>query len=172
VASLAPVIAVDLGYAPAAVVVGGTWDCAFLLAARRFPRWGPDLFAVLQEWRERWPDSEMWCESTFSGPRWNRDTGRLQESQVVELASTFGIVYRTNALTGHDAFIGWDKLGRPALGEGPAGEHLRDACGVSCHALIDSRSGRPLWDFTTGEVRARMREEKANRRRGRARARR
>lgn len=147
--SLAPILAVDLGVRPAAVIIAGTWECPVRLDVRRFTRWGKELFQQIVEWRERWPNLECWCESTFSGARWNRDTGRRQEEMVSDLAGLVGMVYRVEALGVGDPVVGWQKLGSPALGKGPVGEHVRDACGVALAALSRSRSGTPLYQFTT-----------------------
>ena len=141
---LEPVIAVDLGERPAAVAVAGTEGAPVLLAIRRFGSW--DTAAVtgqLEEWLGRWPGARIWCEETFTERRRAKrhlaDVGRRQEAQAGFLEGwSYGKteVCRVPPCYGNEPFAAWARLGRPAAGDGTAGEHVRDACAIALKALI------------------------------------
>jgi hypothetical protein len=139
VSQLAPIIACDLGAECAAVLVTGTFNCPVLLDARRWSHWDPEkIVAQLRTWRrsKRGRDAKMWCEDTFSGPKWLRDVGRKQEAQAGLLQGIMGDVFeRVPPVSAVEADLAWNAFGRPALGQGDAGEHVRDALGTAWKAL-------------------------------------
>jgi len=139
VSRLSPIIAFDLGAACAAVLVTGTFDCPVLLDARRWSRWDAEkIIAQLRKWRrsKRGRGAVIWCEETFSGPKWLRDIGRSQEAEAGLLQGMIGDVFeRVPPVSGVEADLAWNGFGRPALGQGDAGEHVRDALGIAWKAL-------------------------------------
>ena len=134
-----PLIAIDLGSRVAAVLVTGTFDCPVLLDGKRWSRWdAEEVVAQLKKWRrsKRARGARIWCEGTFSGPKWLRDVGRLQEAQAGFLQGMIGDVFeRVPPVSATEAMIAWAAFGRPAEGAGDAGEHVRDALGTAWKAL-------------------------------------
>lgn len=147
-----PVIAIDLGARPSANVSTGTADCPVLLAARRWSRWdSAKIVGQIDEWLERWPEADIWCEATFTEGReekkYLRDVGRKQEAQASYLEG----VYRTRAEVkrvppcyGNEPAAAWIAFGRPLIRGKPANEHDKDALAVALKALIRQGARREV----------------------------
>lgn len=134
-----PLIAIDLGVRPAAILAFGTFECPVLLDVKRWPQWDSEkIVAQVKRWRrsKRGKGARIYCEETFSGPKWLRDVGRAQEAQAGFLQGMLGDVFeRVPPVSGIEANVAWEAFGRPAEGEGTAGEHVRDSCGIAWKAL-------------------------------------
>ncbi len=167
---LSPCVGLDIGAAPAAVVAGGTWEAPFLLAARRWSRWSSEVAAQLLAWRAQWPDLTFWRELTFDA---RFHVGQTQAEKAADLAGEVGMVFCTNPVESLEAWAAWDMLGRIALGDGAAGEHLRDAEGVAMKAILITRTpGVSLLDYTPWNAQQRWRKEQREKRGARSRGRR
>ncbi len=168
-----PVIALDIGTAPAALVAGGTWEHPFLCreengsaAVRRWSRWSHDVAETILAWKARWPEATIWRELTFQA---KFNVGQSQAEKAADLAEA-GLLFCVDPVSELEAKAAWQMLGCPALGQGDAGRHVRDGCGVAMKAIIITRkAGVDLFDYTPYMAQQRFREE---RRRGKARARR
>jgi hypothetical protein len=137
--ALAPIIAVDLGVRPAAVVITGTPEAPVILQHARWPKWDGRILAWVEEQLEAYPGAMLFCEQTFSrGTKtkpYLRDTGRKQEQQAGFLAGYFRCeVHRVPPCSGNEAMAAWGILGRPDW----AGEHDKDALCISLKALSRS----------------------------------
>ena len=140
-----PLIAVDLGSHPAAVLVMGTANVPVLMAARRFSGQGVavKVLAQIEEWLARCPGAVVYCEQTFTQRRQRkaflRDVGRVQEAQAGFLEGALWgntEVRRVPPCDGREADTAWLVFGRPEEGKGTKGEHLRDALAIALKALI------------------------------------
>jgi len=146
--SLHSVIGFDLGTHPAAVVAAGTDECPVLLGSAVWDVWDSDVIvAQIEQWVERYEGARLWCEETFShGTKrkgWLRDVGRVQEGQAGYLEGALAgtcEVLRVPPVDGNDAQVAWIQFGRPAIGKGQKGEHVRDALGVALKGLIRQRT--------------------------------
>ena len=134
-----PLIAIDVGSGWAVVLVVGTFDCPVLVDAVRGSRWdGEKIVGAVKRWRrsKRGRRAAIWCEDTFTGPKWLRDVGRSQEAQIGFLQGMLGDVFeRVPPVDGTEADIAWNAFGRPEQGRGNAGAHVRDALGIAWKAL-------------------------------------
>ena len=149
---LAPIIALDVGSACAAGLVAGTFDCPVLLEAKRWSRFDAEkVVAQLKRWRRgRGRGAAIWCEGTFSERRTKKrflgDVGRKQEAQIGILQALMGEVFeRVPPVNGTEAMVAWQAFGRPAIGEGDAGEHGRDMLGVALKALNRRNETAEQW---------------------------
>ena len=135
-----PLIGLDLGAKPTAVLAFGTFECPVLLDVKWWPRWDAEgIAAQLKRWRrsKRGKGARIYCEDTFSGPAWLRDVGRQQEAQAACLQGLMGDVFeRVSPVNAIEASVGWQAFGRPEEGRGAAGEHARDAMGIALKGLI------------------------------------
>lgn len=139
-----PIIAIDLGAAPALVVVGGDEKEPRLAALALFASW--DTNAVLCEIdtaMQDWGCRDVYVERTFTWRKKTRryllDTGRKQEAQAGFLAGWLwgrGELHRVEPVSEAEAFAAWCVFGKPDAGKGAKGEHIRDALGIALKALI------------------------------------
>ncbi len=136
---IAPLIAIDIGWGWACVLAVGTFDCPALVDAVRGSRWdGEKIIETVRGWRgeTRGRGARLWCEDTFSGPKHLRDVGRSQEAKIGFLQGMLGEVFeRVPPVDGAEADIAWNAFGRPEIGKGSAGAHVRDGLGVAWKAL-------------------------------------
>ena len=139
-----PLLAIDLGAAPALAAVIGTERSPVLLEVRRFPRWDTEqITRAIAEIMERRGIREVYVEQTFTWRQRRRrylaDVGRQQEAQAGFLEGWLfgrGELRRVAPCQAEDGYAAWDVFGRPEEGKGSGGEHVRDALATALKGLI------------------------------------